>query len=127
MEIQYTPKFLRLLGKLKDKRAKEETEKVVDKIKKANDFVELTNLLDVKKYVVGSYRIRYSGKPEMRIKFSLIPNQKDGIKNIVELRWVGTREEYDKEWKTMSESTQQVFKKRTYIINEIQLNKIMFK
>lgn len=125
MEIQYTPKFIKLMSKIKNARGKEETEKVISKIQNAKDFLELNNVLDIKKYIVGGYRIRYSGKPEMRIRFSLIPNPMDETKKIIELRFVGTREEYEKiAHKPMNES---VKKKRVIIVSESQFKRLILK
>jgi hypothetical protein len=123
MEIQYTPKFMKLMGKIKNTRGKEETEKVISKIQNAKDFSELNILLDIKKYIVGGYRIRYSGKPEMRIRFSLIPNPLDETKKIIELRFVGTREEYERiAHKPMNES---IRKKKVIIVSESQYKIIL--
>ncbi len=125
MDIQYTPKFVKLMSKIKNARGKEETEKVISKIQNAKDFLELNNVLDIKKYIVGGYRIRYSGKPEMRIRFSLIPNPMDETKKIIELRFVGTREEYEKiAHKPMNES---VKKKRVIIVSESQFKRLILK
>ena len=125
MEIQYTPRFLKLMSKIKDKRGRIETDKIIDKIKNANDFSELNQVLDIKKYVVGGYRIRYSGKPEMRIRFSLIPDQEGNEKKVVELRWVGSREEYERiSNKPLNES---VKKKRVIIVSESQFQRLMLK
>lgn len=124
MQIVYTPKFLRLMNKLKDKRSKEDTEKVIKKIESAKDFLELNNLLDIKKYVIGGYRIRYSGRPEMRIRFSFISDSKGGPKDILELRWVGTREDYDKELKTIHESN---IKKMRVVVTESQFQRLILK
>ena len=125
MEIQYTPRFLKLMSKIKDKRGKTNTDVIIDKIKNANDFSELNQVLDIKKYVVGGYRIRYSGKPEMRIRFSLIPDQEGNEKKVVELRWVGSREEYERiSNKPLNES---VKKKRVIIVSESQFQRLMLK
>jgi hypothetical protein len=125
MEIQYTPRFLKLMSKIKDKRGRIETDKIIDKIKNANDFSELNQVLDIKKYVVGGYRIRYSGKPEMRIRFSLIPDQEGNEKKVVELRWVGNREEYERiSNKPLNES---VKKKMVIIVSESQFQRLMLK
>jgi hypothetical protein len=125
MDIQYTPKFVKLMSKIKNARGKEETEKVISKIQNAKDFSELNNVLDIKKYIVGGYRIRYSGKPEMRIRFSLIPNPIDDTKKIIELRFVGTREDYEKiAHKPMNES---VKKKRVIIVSESQFKRVILK
>ena len=125
MEIQYTPRFLKLMSKIKDKRGRIETDKIIDKIKNANDFSELNQVLDIKKYVVGGYRIRYSGKPEMRIRFSLIPDQEGNEKKVVELRWVGNREEYERiSNKPLNES---VKKKMVIIVSESQFERLMLK
>jgi hypothetical protein len=45
------------MTKIKHSRGKEETEKVISKIQNAKDFSELNTLLDIKKYIVGGYRI----------------------------------------------------------------------
>jgi hypothetical protein len=125
MEIQYTPRFLKLMSKIKDKRGKMETDKIIDKIKNADNFSELNNILDIKKYVVGGYRIRYSGKPEMRIRFSLIQDQDGNDKKMVELRWVGNREEYEKiSNKPINES---VKKKMVIVVSESQFERLMLK
>jgi hypothetical protein len=113
------------MSKIKNSRGKEETEKVISKIQNAKDFSELNILLDIKKYIVGGYRIRYSGKPEMRIRFSLLPNPLDETKKIIELRFVGTREEYEKiAHKPMNESKRS---KRVIIINDSQFKRLILK
>ena len=123
MEIQYTPRFMKLMGKIKDKRGKVDTDVIIDKIKNAKDFSELNQVLDIKKYVVGGYRIRYSGKPEMRIRFSLVPDQDGNEKKVVELRWVGNREEYERiSNKPMNES---VKKKMIIIVSESQFKLLL--
>ena len=125
MDIQYTPKFLKLMSKIKHSRGKEETEKVISKIQNAKDFSELNTILDIKKYVVGGYRIRYSGKPEMRIRFSLLSNPLDETKKIIELRFVGTREEYEKiAHKPMNESKRG---KRVIVISDSQFKRLILK
>ena len=125
MDIQYTPKFLKLMSKIKHSRGKEETEKVISKIQNAKDFSELNTILDIKKYIVGGYRIRYSGKPEMRIRFSLLPNPLDETKKIIELRFVGTREEYERiAHKPMNESKRS---KRVIIISDSQFKRLILK
>jgi hypothetical protein len=125
MDIQYTPKFLKLMSKIKHSRGKEETEKVISKIQNAKDFSELNTILDIKKYVVGGYRIRYSGKPEMRIRFSLLSNPLDETKKIIELRFVGTREDYEKiAHKPMNESKRG---KRVIVISDSQFKRLILK
>ncbi len=125
MDIQYTPKFLKLMSKIKHSRGKEETEKVISKIQNAKDFSELNTILDIKKYVVGGYRIRYSGKPEMRIRFSLLSNLLDETKKIIELRFVGTREDYEKiAHKPMNESKRG---KRVIVISDSQFKRLILK
>ena len=125
MDIQYTPKFLKLMSKIKHSRGKEETEKVISKIQNAKDFSELNILLDIKKYIVGGYRIRYSGKPEMRIRFSLLSNPLDETKKIIELRFVGTREDYEKiAHKPMNESKRG---KRVIVISDSQFKRLILK
>lgn len=119
MQVILTPKFVKLLGKIKEKRGREETQKIISKIQDAKDFNELHNTLDIKKYEIGGYRIRYSGKPEMRIRFALIPDPSDETKKIPELRFVGTREEYERiAHKPMNESFQ---KRRVYVLTESQI------
>lgn len=125
MDIQYTPKFLKLMSKIKHSRGKEETEKVISKIQNAKDFSELNTILDIKIYVVGGYRIRYSGKPEMRIRFSLLSNPLDETKKIIELRFVGTREDYEKiAHKPMNESKRG---KRVIVISDSQFKRLILK
>ena len=59
----------------------------------------------------------------MRIRFSLIPNPLDETKKIIELRFVGTREEYEKiAHKPMNES---IHKKKVIIVSELQYKVIL--
>jgi hypothetical protein len=124
MEIIYTPKFIKLFKKIRDKRSKEDTDKVLSKLKIADDFSEVNNILDIKKYsVISGYRIRYSYKPEMRIRFSLETSPIDETREILKLTWIGTRADYDK---TLGESINESFvKKQIFIISESQYQKLV--
>jgi hypothetical protein len=61
----------------------------------------------------------------MRIRFSLIPDQQGNEKKVVDLRWVGSREEYERiSNKPMNES---VKKKMVIIVSESQFERLMLK
>lgn len=125
MQIQYTARFLKSMSKIKDKRMIKDTEKVLSRIQQAENFVELYKILDINKLEegLGGYRIRYSGKPEMRIRFDLLSDPMDKNKKTVELQFVGTREEYEKyAHKSMNES---VSKKMIIFITEEQFKKVL--
>lgn len=105
MKIEYTPRYIKDYADIKDARAKKETDKVEKIIRIANNFMELHKMLDIKKYPdLGGYRIRYSGKPEWRIRFDLIEDEKTKEK-IVKLQIVLPREKYQKfAFKSVNES-----------------------
>ena len=105
MKIEYTPRYLKDYGDIKDARAKKETDKVERIIGNANNFMELHKMLDIKKYPdLGGYRIRYSGKPEWRIRFDLVEDPKTKEK-VVKLQVVLPREKYQKyAFKSINES-----------------------
>lgn len=99
MELEYTSRYLKQLKKLKNKRSVEDTDKIVNQLMGFENLSEiLKSNMDVKfRDVDKTYRIRYSGKPEMRIIF--VPKEvvdKEGLKSkrVLELIWVGTREDY---------------------------------
>lgn len=105
MKIEYTPRYLKDYGDIKDARAKKETDKVERIIGNANNFMELHKALDIKKYPdLGGYRIRYSGKPEWRIRFDLVEDPQTKEK-VVKLQVVLPREKYQKyAFKSINES-----------------------
>ena len=124
MNIQYTPKFIRLMKKLEG-RGEEDTKVVLNKIESSKDLSELYNILDIKKFDIGGYRIRYSGKPEMRIRFVLVSDSKGEKKKTLELRWVWTREDYERIAHTpMNESRK---KKVTVIVSESQFERLIIR
>ena len=89
----YTSKFLKQLNKIKNKRSKEDTDDILNKIQSASNFVDLHNVLDIKKYQIdGTYRIRYSNNPEYRIRFDLVDRKDKG--HAIELLLVMSREDY---------------------------------
>jgi mRNA-degrading endonuclease RelE of RelBE toxin-antitoxin system len=119
MEIIYTARFLKDYNDIKEKRGKKDTDKVVSLIQAAPNFIELNKMLDVKKLNVGlgGYRIRYSNKPEYRIRFDIVDNK-------IELQLVLTREKYQKyAHRPLNESTES--KPMTLIVTESQLRYLM--
>jgi hypothetical protein len=133
MELQFTKKYLKLFGKIRNERSKKETEKVINVLMSTPNSFELTNTnisssqgqkLDVKKREIdGTYRIRYSGKPEMRIVFKIldVSTQKDK-KQILELLWVGSRESY--EIYAHSPINEEIEKKLVVTISESQFQRL---
>jgi hypothetical protein len=119
MRIEYTPRYLKDYADIKDARAKKETDKVERIIGAANNFMELHKMLDIKKYPdLGGYRIRYSGKPEWRIRFELVDDLQTKEK-VVKLQIVLPREKYQKfAHKPVNESIE---KNTKIIITEKQL------
>lgn len=98
MKIEYTPRYLKDYSDIRDVRAKKDTDKVERMIGMANNFVELHRLLDIKKYDtgLGGYRIRYSGRPEWRIRFELVEDPENPKEKVVKLQVVLPREKYQK-------------------------------
>lgn len=134
MELQFTKKYLKLFSKIRNERSKKDTEKVINVLMSTPNSFELTNTnissgqgqkLDVKKREIDdTYRIRYSGKPEMRIVFKIldVSTQKDK-KQILELLWVGSRESY--EIYAHSPINEEIEKKLVVTISESQFKKIV--
>ena len=50
MKIEYTPRYLKDLADIRDKRAKKDTEKIERLINTSPNFVELHKIIDIKKY-----------------------------------------------------------------------------
>ena len=97
MKIEYTSRYLKQYAEIKDSRAKKETDKVERLIGAANNFIEMHKMLDIMKYIAfEAYRIRYSGKPEYRIRFILIPDTQNPKEKVVKLQLVLPREKYEK-------------------------------
>lgn len=98
MKIEYTPRYIKDYSNIKDARAKKDTDKVERLINTSLNFVELHKLLDIKKYDpgLGGYRIRYSNKPEWRIRFELIDDTVNPKEKVVKLQMVLPREKYEK-------------------------------
>jgi hypothetical protein len=132
MEIVYTSKFLRLLKKIKEKKAKIDTERVLDIIRNANDIRDLYKSypnvnIETKPYSIDdSYRIGYSNNPSMRIRFCLNDNPNKKGKDAV-LYLVMTKQDY-KPWETtpincnnLNESTQ---KRLKIVISESQFKRL---
>jgi hypothetical protein len=99
MEIEYTARYLKLYQKLKNKRSIKDTDKVVRALTLFENLSEIQKSnLDVKlRDIDKTYRIRYSNNPEMRIIFfvkDLVQNDEKQKKKILELLWVGSREDY---------------------------------
>ena len=88
MKIEYTPRYLKDLSDIRDKRAKKDTEKIERLINMSPNFVELHKIIDIKKYDpgLGGYRIRYSGNPEYRIRFELIDDPENPKEKIIKLQ-----------------------------------------
>lgn len=129
MEKIYTPKFLKLYNKIRNKRSKEDTDRVLNTIQTAENFVELHKLLDIKKYTIdGTYRIRYSNNPEFRIRFDLVSNS-DKTGQALELLLVMSREDYgDWDVRAIKESINEDKHHRRFImISESQLRRIFLK
>ena len=132
MEIVYTSKFLRLLKKIKEKKAKIDTERVLDIIRNANDIRDLYKSypnvnIETKPYSIDdSYRIGYSNNPSMRIRLCLNDNPNKKGKDAV-LYLVMTKQDY-KPWETtpincnnLNESTQ---KRLKIVISESQFKRL---
>jgi hypothetical protein len=119
MKIEYTPRYLKDYADIKDARAKKETDKVEKIIRIADNFMALHKMLDIKKYPdLGGYRIRYSGRPEWRIRFDLVEDPQTKEK-LVKLQIVLPREKYQKfAFKSINESVKRYLK---ILINEAQL------
>jgi hypothetical protein len=97
MKIEYTSRYLKQYADIRDPRAKKETDKVERVIGAANNFVELHKMLDIKKYIAfDAYRIRYSGKPEYRVRFTLVDDSTNSKEKVVKLHLVLPREKYEK-------------------------------
>ena len=91
MEIVYTARYLKDYNDIKEKRGKKDTDRIISLIQAAPNFIEMNKMMDIKKLNVGlgGYRIRYSNKPEYRIRFELLDGK-------IELQLVLTREKYQK-------------------------------
>ena len=121
MKIEYTPRYLKDLSDIRDKRAIKDTEKIERLINMSPNFVELHKIIDIKKYDpgLGGYRIRYSGNPEYRIRFELIDDPEKPREKIIKLQMVLSREKYEKyAHKSINESLE---KRMRIIITESQL------
>lgn len=121
MKIEYTPRYLKDLSDIRDKRAIKDTEKIERLINMSPNFVELHKIIDIKKYNpgLGGYRIRYSGNPEYRIRFELIDDPEKPREKIIKLQMVLSREKYEKyAHKSINESLE---KRMRIIITESQL------
>ena len=119
MEIIYTARFLKDYNDIKEKRGKKDTDKVISLIQAAPNFVELNKMIDIKKLNagIGGYRIRYSNKPEYRIRVELVGDK-------IELLLVLPREKYEKyAHRALNESV--TSKPIRYIISESQLKNLM--
>ena len=119
MEIIYTARFLKDYNDIKEKRGKKDTDKVISLIETAPNFIDLNKILDIKKLNagIGGYRIRYSNKPEYRIRINLIDNK-------IELLLVLPREKYEKyAHRTLNESVK--LKPMKFIVTESQLKYLM--
>lgn len=137
MELQFTKKYLKLFSKIRNDRSKKETEKVINVLMATPNSFELTNSnisnvtqsgqgqkLDVKKREIdNTYRIRYSGKPEMRIIFRILDaSTQNDKKQILELLWVGSRESY--ELYAHASINEETEKKLILLISESQFKKL---
>jgi mRNA-degrading endonuclease RelE of RelBE toxin-antitoxin system len=98
MRIEYTSRYLRDYRDIRDPRAKKATDAVEKKINESPNLLELFKVLDIQKYNpdLGGYRIRYSGKPEYRIRFDLLDDPEDPKEKIILLQLVLPREKYQK-------------------------------
>ena len=121
MKIEYTPRYLKDLSDIRDKRAIKDTEKIERLINISPNFVELHKIIDIKKYDpgLGGYRIRYSGNPEYRIRVELIDDLENPREKVIKLQMVLSREKYEKyAHKSINESIE---KRMRIIITESQL------
>jgi hypothetical protein len=121
MKIEYTPRYLKYLSAIREKRAKKDTEKIERLINMSPNFVELHKIIDIKKYDpgLGGYRIRYSGNPEYRIRFELVDDPENPKEKVIKLQMVLPREKYEKYAHTsINESVE---KRMKIMITESQL------
>lgn len=98
MELLYTKKFLKLKSKIRNPRSIKDTEKILNDLLKLQNLFELEHsTLDIKKRVIdNTYRVRYSGKPEMRIVFRVVDQStQTDKKQVLEMLWIGSREDYE--------------------------------
>jgi hypothetical protein len=121
MRKEYTSQYLKQYEDIKDKRALKATQKVEEIIGSAESIIDLYNLLDVKKYDIGGYRIRYGGKPEWRIRFDIKDAPDNKKEKIIVLQLVLPREKYEKyAHKKLTESVDTP--KLVIYVTESQLN-----
>lgn len=98
MELLYTKKFLKQKSKLRNGRSVKDTDKILNDLAKFKNTFELEHSsLDIKKRVIDdTYRVRYSGKPEMRIVFKVVDQStQTDKKQVLEMIWIGSREDYE--------------------------------
>ena len=153
MELEFTTRFIKLRSKIRNQRSVKDTDKVIEVLRNTPNMFELHKILDLKyRAVDGTYRIRYSNKPEMRIVFSekevIVTNdfqkpeekkwswnniqnegknenktEKQNKKQVLELLWIGSREEYGKF--ANNAITEETDSKINISITEKQLNKLL--
>jgi uncharacterized FlgJ-related protein len=153
MELEFTARFIKLRSKVRNQRSVKDTDKVIEVLRNTPNMFELHKILDLKyRAVDGTYRIRYSNKPEMRIVFNqkevIVTNdfqktdekkwswdnpqshgkndnktEKQNKKQVLELLWIGSREEYGKF--SNNAITEETDNKFNISITEKQLNLLM--
>jgi len=153
MELEFTARFIKLRSKVRNQRSVKDTDKVIEVLRNTPNMFELHKILDLKyRAVDGTYRIRYSNKPEMRIIFNqkevIVTNdfqktdekkwswdnpqshgkndnktEKQNKKQVLELLWIGSREEYGKF--SNNAITEETDNKFNISITEKQLNILM--
>jgi len=153
MELEFTARFIKLRSKVRNQRSVKDTDKVIEVLRNTPNMFELHKILDLKyRAVDGTYRIRYSNKPEMRIVFNqkevIVTNdfqktdekkwswdnsqrhgkndnktEKQNKKQVLELLWIGSREEYGKF--SNNAITEETDNKLNISITEKQLNILM--
>jgi uncharacterized FlgJ-related protein len=153
MELEFTARFIKLRSKVRNQRSVKDTDKVIEVLRNTPNMFELHKILDLKyRAVDGTYRIRYSNKPEMRIVFNqkevIVTNdfqktdekkwswdnpqshgkndnktEKQNKKQVLELLWIGSREEYGKF--SNNAITEETDNKFNISITEKQLNILM--
>jgi hypothetical protein len=125
MKIEYTSRYIKDYSDVRDQRAKKDIDKVVNVIRTTDNFVHLFRFLDIKKYDsgLGGYRIRFSNKPEWRIRFDVLDDYEDKRNKIIQLQMVLPREKYEKyAHKSINEQIEDPIK---IILTESQISRLL--